>query len=94
MNAENTRRKFLRLLAVSPVLAVPGMFRESLEKFMSTGEFTGDEAPITSAEQAINVMDFEPAARQAIPAAHFGYLATGVDDDATVRLNQDRKSVV
>jgi 4-hydroxymandelate oxidase len=34
-------------------------------------------------------MDFEPAARKNIPPAHFGYLATGVDDDATIRANRD-----
>ncbi|MBZ5528021.1 MAG: alpha-hydroxy-acid oxidizing protein [Acidobacteriia bacterium] len=110
MNSENTRRKFLRLLAASPVLAVPGVFRGSLESFLSTGEFTGgeireflenpleraasDDAPIASAEQAINVMDFEPAARKAIPVAHFGYLATGVDDDATVRINHEGYSKI
>lgn len=34
-------------------------------------------------------MDFEPAARKALPPAHFGYLATGVDDDGTVRANRE-----
>jgi 4-hydroxymandelate oxidase len=32
-------------------------------------------------------MEFEELARKALPPAHFAYLATGVDDDATVRLN-------
>src|SRR5947209_2128118 len=40
-------------------------------------------------KEAINVMDFEPAARQALPTAHFGYMATGVDDDATLRANRE-----
>jgi len=52
-----------------------------------------DTAPvaqsITSPEQALDVMEFEPLAREALPPAHFAYLATGVDDDATVRLNHD-----
>ena len=34
-------------------------------------------------------MEFEPLARKALPPAHFAYLATGVDDDATVRLNHE-----
>lgn len=34
-------------------------------------------------------MDFEAAARHVIPAAHFGYLATGVDDDATLKANRE-----
>lgn len=33
-------------------------------------------------------MDFEPAAHQALPPAHWGYLATGVDDDKTLRNNR------
>jgi 4-hydroxymandelate oxidase len=44
---------------------------------------------ITSADQALNVMEFEDLARKALPPAHFGYLASGVDDDQTVRLNHD-----
>ena len=44
---------------------------------------------ISSPDEALDVMDFEPAARKAIPPAHWGYLATGVDDDSTVRANRD-----
>ena len=47
------------------------------------------ESPITTPEQALNVMEFEAVARKELPPAHFGYLATGVDDDATVRANRD-----
>jgi len=43
---------------------------------------------ISSPDQALDVMDFEPAARNAMPPAHWGYLSTGVDDDATVRANR------
>jgi isopentenyl diphosphate isomerase/L-lactate dehydrogenase-like FMN-dependent dehydrogenase len=50
--------------------------------------FTEDTV-ITSPDQALAVMDFEPAARKVIPPAHFGYLATGVDEDATVRANRE-----
>src|SRR6516165_6452063 len=45
--------------------------------------------PITSADQVINVMDFEPLARTALPPAHFAYIATGVDDDRTVVRNHE-----
>jgi isopentenyl diphosphate isomerase/L-lactate dehydrogenase-like FMN-dependent dehydrogenase len=34
-------------------------------------------------------MDFEPAARKVLPPAHFGYLATGVDDDVTLAANRE-----
>jgi 4-hydroxymandelate oxidase len=45
--------------------------------------------PSKSADQALSVMEFEELARKALPPAHFAYLATGVDDDATVRLNHE-----
>jgi (S)-2-hydroxy-acid oxidase len=43
--------------------------------------------PITSADQVLDVMGFEPLARQALPPAHYAYVATGVDDDLTVMRN-------
>src|SRR5688500_14749731 len=43
---------------------------------------------ITDPLEAINVMDFEPAARKILPPAHYGYMATGVEDDLTLRANR------
>ena len=51
--------------------------------------FWREPARITSADQVLNVMDFEPLARVALPPAHFGYIATGVDDDKTVVRNHE-----
>jgi 4-hydroxymandelate oxidase len=96
-----TRRGFLRMLAASPVLASSHLLSNSMTKLLAGGEVTekgfrgwlenlqqNDEV-IKSADQALDVMDFEPAARKAIPPAHFGYLETGVDDDGTVRANRE-----
>ena len=44
---------------------------------------------IASPDEALNVLDFEAAARETMPPAHFGYIQTGVDDDATVRANRE-----
>ncbi len=44
---------------------------------------------IKSAKDALDVFDFEPIAKQRIPVAHWGYLATGSDDDGTIRANRD-----
>ena len=44
---------------------------------------------ITKAEDAINVFDFEPVARKNIPPAHFGYMASGIDDEVTLRANRE-----
>jgi 4-hydroxymandelate oxidase len=43
---------------------------------------------ITDPKQAINVMDFEPVCRQKLPIAHYGYMATGVEDDLTLKANR------
>src|SRR5260370_23063839 len=48
-----------------------------------------DRGPIADPKQALNVMDFEAAARKALPPAHFGYMSTGVEDDATLRANRE-----
>jgi 4-hydroxymandelate oxidase len=96
-----TRRKFLQMLSASPLLASPGLFAGPFAHLLAAGEITDkkfrawldsfqqtDEV-ISSPDQAMDVMDFEPAARKALPPAHFGYLATGVDDDGTVRANRE-----
>jgi 4-hydroxymandelate oxidase len=70
------RREFLRFLAGSPLLRTA----------------VAQESGPAKAGDAINVMDFEPLARKALPPAHRDYLATGVDDDLTLRLNREAMS--
>ncbi len=72
------RRQFFRFLAGSPLLAA----------FPAEG-WQEKTAPIGDPKEALGVMDFEAAARAALPPAHFGYMATGVDDDATLRANRE-----
>jgi 4-hydroxymandelate oxidase len=92
----DSRRTFLRYLALSPVLASPLLIGSSLGKAFASnwaasaldGSDSGLES-IKNADQALSVMEFEELARKALPPAHFAYLATGVDDDATVRLNHE-----
>lgn len=96
-----TRRKFLQMLSASPLLASPSLLGCTFTNLLGAGEVTekgflgwldslqqSSEA-ISSPDQAFDVMDFEPLARKALPPAHFGYLATGVDDDGTVRANRE-----
>ena len=35
------------------------------------------------------MFDFEPVMRKNVPPAHFGYMATGFDDEATLRANRE-----
>src|ERR1700739_3891562 len=47
----------------------------------------GGDDVITSPKDAVDIMDFQEAARRNIPIAHWAYMATGVDDDATLKAN-------
>src|SRR5581483_10014450 len=47
------------------------------------------EPVIATAKDGISLMDFEPAAHKVLPPAHWAYMASGVDDDYTVRINRE-----
>jgi isopentenyl diphosphate isomerase/L-lactate dehydrogenase-like FMN-dependent dehydrogenase len=75
--AIDDRRRFLKYMAASPLLAsVPA-------------EAWQEAAILENPMDALNVMEFEAAARKALPPAHYGYMATGVDDDYTLRANHE-----
>jgi 4-hydroxymandelate oxidase len=96
-----TRRRFLQMLSASPLLASRGLLAGNFSNLLAAGEvtekkflgwlesFQQSEEVISTPDQALEVMDFEAAARKALPPAHFGYLATGVDSDGTVRANRE-----
>jgi (S)-2-hydroxy-acid oxidase len=51
--------------------------------------FKREAPPISSADQVLNVAGFEALAKEALPPGHFGYIATGADDDMTVARNHE-----
>jgi 4-hydroxymandelate oxidase len=83
------RREFLRFLAASPYVAALG----GVAAFMGEGVFAQD-APaggdvIADPSKALNVFDFEEAAHRKVSPGHWAYMASGVDDDGTLRANRD-----
>lgn len=78
-DASANRRRFLKFLAGSPLLAME--LRAAIQNPSSS--------LIKSAADALDVFDFEPVARQVVPPAHFGYMATGVDDEVNLRVNRE-----
>ena len=89
-----SRRHFLRFLATSPLfLGSSAIVRagEAPSRFPDPMIW----APYSSADlikdpkDAINVFDFEPVARKNVPPAHFGYMASGIDDEVTLRANRE-----
>jgi isopentenyl diphosphate isomerase/L-lactate dehydrogenase-like FMN-dependent dehydrogenase len=89
-----SRRQFLQWLSGSPLLGLPGLAAwaaETPSKFPDPiiwAPFNPNEL-ITSPKDAINVFDFEPVARKNVPPAHFGYMASGIDDEVTLRANRE-----
>ena len=84
------RRRFLTFLASSPLFALSasGAWSALVETAQAAESDGPTRALIASANDALNVFDFELVARQKLPPAHYGYLATGVDDDATLLANR------
>jgi len=96
------RRHFLRFLAGSPLLTASAgtianllavgsqeALAQSYDVLRMPADPVGDV--ITKPGQALNVLDFEPAAKAALAdqPAHFGYLASGVDGDETLKANRE-----
>ena len=97
MDQAASRRKFLQYLASSPLFAAGG-----LSAFAGEGPLAPNKLPdpimwaplktedlIKGPKDAINVFDFEPVARVNVPPAHFGYMASGIDDEVTLRANRE-----
>ena len=74
----SNRRAFLKFIAASPLLAVVPGLAEAFQQ--------GD---LEQAQYALDVFDFEGAAQKAVPPAHWGYLMSGVDGEATLKANRD-----
>lgn len=96
-----SRRRFLSFLAGSPLLAAAGADISVLSRLMRGTPRDQSEALeiiqqgsqepvlITNPLDALSVFDFEPVAHRKLPPAHWGYMATGTDDDGTIRANRE-----
>ena len=70
------RREFFRFLAASPLMAYG--LREA---------WAQEAAVAPLAKEVLSVMDFEAIAKPKLPPAHWGYMASGVDDNLTLQAN-------
>ena len=74
----SNRREFLKFLAASPLLsALPG----------GVPAFAQTEFIVSNPADALNVFELEAAARKVVPPAHWGYMASGVDNDESLQAN-------
>jgi len=75
------RRNFLKYLAASPLC----------NAFAGLGiahAATDSGQRISSPDQAIDIFDLKATASEVLPPAHYGYMATGVNNDATLQANR------
>src|SRR3982751_162454 len=94
MDQSESRRRFMQFLAASPLFASGGTLAQALlpkERPADPLMWAPNEPAslIKNPKEAINVFDFEPVARQNAPPAHFGYMASGIDDEVTLRANRE-----
>jgi len=83
-----SRRRLLKFLAASPLFA-RGALAEGRPSDPAEWAPRDLEKLIADPTQALDVFDFEPVMKKNVPPAHFGYMATGVDDEMTLRANRE-----
>src|SRR6266853_2200522 len=89
-NATDTaRREFLKFLAASPYVAALGGVAAYLERNVLAQDTQESSDVITDPAKALNVFDFEEPARRKVMQGHWAYMASGVDDDGTLRANRE-----
>ena len=93
---QTSRRSFLRFLAASPLFAsldLTGCTNrgDAADVGATGGSASADPSPhlIANPADALDVFDFRAVAQHKLPPAHWGYMATGVDGEATLRANEE-----
>jgi 4-hydroxymandelate oxidase len=89
-----SRRHLLQFLAASPVLAhaaIPAFAQGTTSRSADPLTWAPRELNklIENPGQALDVFDFEPVMKENVPPVHFGYMATGVDDEVTLHANRE-----
>jgi 4-hydroxymandelate oxidase len=94
IDPRTSRREFLRFLAASPFYAgstLAAYATEAPERLPDPMVWAPRDLDhlIASPKDAINVFDFEPVMHKNVPPGHFGYMASGIDDEVTLRANRE-----
>src|SRR6476619_4806701 len=89
-STSSARRDFLKFLAASPYVIAAGGIGAFLRLPEMAAQSAGGAAEvIADAASALNVFDFEEAARRKVLPGHWAYMASGVDNDVTLRANRE-----
>jgi len=87
-----SRRHFLKFLLASPLLGHAALSQE-IDKDNLDPDIRHilelKKQLISSPEEALNIFDLEAVARNTLPSAHYGYIATGVTDERSQMANRE-----
>jgi isopentenyl diphosphate isomerase/L-lactate dehydrogenase-like FMN-dependent dehydrogenase len=83
------RRAFLSFLAASPILAYAGYSSRWVEEVLASPLPQQNEVVIKSVKEALNVFDFDAAARVKLTPAHYTFITDGSFNNETLRANRD-----
>ncbi|MFY9529072.1 MAG: alpha-hydroxy acid oxidase, partial [Candidatus Acidiferrales bacterium] len=83
------RREFLKFLAASPYVAALGGVAALVQQGAFAQNTLEASDVITDPANALNVFDFEEAAHRKVQPGHWAFMASGVDDNATLRANRE-----
>jgi 4-hydroxymandelate oxidase len=83
------RRRLLKWLSASPLAASPAFALAAADRPSKLEQLDAEAALIGKPEDAINVFDFEPVFFKNVPPAHIGYMASGIDAEATLKANRE-----
>jgi isopentenyl diphosphate isomerase/L-lactate dehydrogenase-like FMN-dependent dehydrogenase len=83
------RRAFLSFLAASPILAYAGFSSRWVEEVLAAPLPQQNEVVIKSVKEALNVFDFDAAARVKLTPAHYEFITDGSFNNETLRANRD-----
>jgi 4-hydroxymandelate oxidase len=94
IDPRTSRRHFLQFLAASPFYAsstVAAFAAETPSRLPDPMIWAPRDLDhlISTPKEAINVFDFEPVMHKNVPPGHFGYMASGIDDEVTLRANRE-----
>jgi isopentenyl diphosphate isomerase/L-lactate dehydrogenase-like FMN-dependent dehydrogenase len=83
------RRAFLSFLAASPVLAYAGLNSRWIDEVLAAPPQQQPEVVIKSVKEALNVFDFDAAARVKLTPAHYTFITDGSFNNETLRANRE-----
>ena len=83
------RRAFLTFLAASPVLAYAGLNSRWVDEVLAAPPQQQNEVVIKSVKEALNVFDFDAAARVKLTTAHYTFITDGSFNNETLRANRE-----